>query len=178
MNTNNESSSPFAESYWVIPGRFLAGEHPGAAGEKVLQKRIQALLRTGVNIYYDLTENLDGRRNYANLLYSEAIEYEMNVEYHNFPLEDLKAPSIETVKVILNSIDQNLAAQKIIYIHCYAGIGRTGTIVGCYLARHGISGLAALNELANLRQNLPSWYHRSPEMPDQVELVTGWPEGR
>jgi len=26
-----------------------------------------------------------------------------------------------------------------VYVHCWAGRGRTGTVVGCYLKRHGIA---------------------------------------
>lgn len=31
-----------------------------------------------------------------------------------------------------------------VYLHCWGGIGRTGTIVGCWLARNGFPGKAAL----------------------------------
>lgn len=33
-----------------------------------------------------------------------------------------------------------LAAGQTVYVHCYGGIGRTGTVVGCWLVRHGLSG--------------------------------------
>ena len=40
-----------------------------------------------------------------------------------------------------------LAAGRCVYVHCRMGIGRTGTVLGCYLAEQGQTGMAALDEL-------------------------------
>ncbi|MBA3406233.1 MAG: dual specificity protein phosphatase family protein [Gemmatimonadaceae bacterium] len=34
-----------------------------------------------------------------------------------------------------------------IYVHCWGGVGRTGTVVGCYIVRHGRTGDDALGEV-------------------------------
>lgn len=177
MNPSSLQPVPFAESYWVIPGKFLAGEHPALWGQASTTKRIQSLLRSGITVFVDLTEHLHSERQYKEQLVQEAAEYGLAVSYRSFPIRDFTAPSIETVKQILDVLDQSLSAGKGVYVHCTAGIGRTGTIVGCFLARHGTTGQAALDRLNTLRSGMPSWYRQSPEDPDQVELVRGWQEG-
>jgi protein-tyrosine phosphatase len=72
-------------------------------------------------------------------------------------------------------IDQSLAAGEKIYLHCQAGIGRTGTVVGCYLVRHGLTGRAALQRLNDLRHRLPFPF-LSPETEDQRQFVLHWSE--
>ena len=47
---------PIAESYWVIPGRLLAGKYPGGKNLQELERRLGALLDAGFNAFLDLTE--------------------------------------------------------------------------------------------------------------------------
>ena len=47
---------PLANSYWVIPGRFLAGEYPGGADEASTRQRLKQLRDAGINFFLDLTE--------------------------------------------------------------------------------------------------------------------------
>ena len=46
---------PVAESYWVIPDRLLAGEHPAGDAQEI-ERRLGALLDAGFNAFIDLTE--------------------------------------------------------------------------------------------------------------------------
>jgi len=55
------------------------------------------------------------------------------------------------MKNISDTIDSALGMGHKVYIHCFAGIGRTGMVAACYLVQHGLSGEAALNELNRLR---------------------------
>jgi protein-tyrosine phosphatase len=64
------------------------------------------------------------------------------------------------------------------YVHCYGGIGRTGTVIGCYLVRHGMSGKEALAEIAHLRQVTPVDWVTSPETRAQRQMVWNWSPGR
>ena len=64
-----------------------------------------------------------------------------------------------------------------VYVHCWGGVGRTGTIIGCWLARHYEPGHAALGRLTELWQDNPkSRTRRSPETTDQVWYVLEWNE--
>jgi protein-tyrosine phosphatase len=77
---------------------------------------------------------------------------------------------------ILNTIDTELQAGRKIYLHCWGGIGRTGTTVGCYLVRRGKTGDEALQQLAKWWQTVPkSQIHlRSPETREQAEFIRNW----
>jgi protein-tyrosine phosphatase len=169
---------PFSESYWVIPGVFLAGEHPSRNDDSFIQKRIQSLVKMGISVFYDLTQKNEGLIRYDKILFHEAEEVKRVAEYKNFPIQDFTAPSARIVKSILDAIDQDISSGKQIYVHCGAGIGRTGTVVGSYLVRHGLSGQAALERIAELRQGLASRFIRSPEAQSQVDLVLHWKNGQ
>ena len=58
------------------------------------------------------------------------------------------------------------------------GIGRTGTVVGCWLIRHGLTGDGALEQLAEWWKHVEkSWLHpRSPQTRQQRDYVRGWGE--
>lgn len=65
---------------------------------------------------------------------------------------------------------------RCVYVHCHAGIGRTGTVVGCYLVEKGLDGKAALKQLNLLwRQSAraKSW-PKVPQTPEQVEYILRW----
>ena len=77
----------------------------------------------------------------------------------------------------LDAVDTALAAKRNVYVHCWGGIGRTGTVVACWLQRHGRSPDEALKELARFWQNVAKRHRqpRSPETDEQIAWVRSWP---
>jgi ADP-ribosyl-[dinitrogen reductase] hydrolase len=63
-------------------------------------------------------------------------------------------------------------------VHCWGGVGRTGTVVGCHLVRSGLSGDEALARVATLFKSMEksSRRHRSPETDEQEAYVCSWRE--
>ncbi|MFN2132108.1 MAG: fused DSP-PTPase phosphatase/NAD kinase-like protein, partial [Anaerolineae bacterium] len=128
--------SPIPDSYWVVPGKLLAGEYPGAPTVSQAKHRLHQLLGAGITYFLDLTE--EGEHDlypYAALLQGEASALGRTVEHHRMPIPDVSTPTKEQMARILDAIDAALAAGHVVYLHCYGGIGRTGTVVGCYLVR-------------------------------------------
>ena len=79
---------------------------------------------------------------------------------------------------ILDTIDTVLAANTNLYVHCWGGIGRTGTVIGCHLVRHGSEGEAALRQIATWWQTVEKSVRnpRSPETDAQVAMIREWCE--
>jgi protein-tyrosine phosphatase len=167
---------PIPNSYWVRPGQLLAGEYPSDWNEALSREKLRRLLEAGVTFFLNLTEAGEyGLRSYAPLLDQEAAALGREVEHKRMSIRDRGTPTAEAMTDILDSIDATLAAGGTVYVHCYAGIGRTGTVVGCYLARHGMSGEEALAEIARLRQGISDGWITSPETAAQREMVRNWP---
>ena len=97
-------------------------------------------------------------------------------ELHHFPVADGEAPSDEQMTKILDVIDDALVHDRKIYLHCIGGRGRSGCVVACLLARHGIvMGQDALNRLAEIRY-AHGLFTPSPETDRQRAMVIRWRE--
>ena len=165
------------DSYWVIPGKLLAGEYPGARTDAAARPKLGALLDAGVRVFVDLTEAGEyGLNLYWPLVQRLAAERGVQVAHKRLSIPDMGAPDPAHMRAILDEIDYSLAGGKGVYVHCFGGIGRTGTVVGCYLVRHGAAGAAALAEIARRRQGTPDGYRQSPETEEQRRLVLAWRE--
>jgi ADP-ribosyl-[dinitrogen reductase] hydrolase len=160
---------PLPNSYWVVPGRFLAGEHPLGGSRRADAERIGELLAAGLDLFIDLTEPGECPA------YDELLPG--SVYYLRKPVPDHDVPrAAEHMREIQDEIARALHAGRHIYLHCRAGIGRTGTAVGCYLVEQGIDGAGALAELNRLWQQsarAPSW-PRVPQTPEQHDFVRNW----
>ncbi len=165
-------------AYWVLRGKLLAGEYPGSGDLGASRARIRWLLQQGITLYLDLTEDVETETiPYAPLLLEEARQLGKPAAHLRIAVPDYAVPTREEMKRILDTLDLALRAGQAVYVHCHGGIGRTGTVVGCYLARHGIAGVEALEGIAHLRAGIPAGRLQSPETPEQVEMIMSWKPG-
>ena len=165
---------PFSDAYWVVPGLFLAGEYPGVYDELVTRHRIQSLIRLGITNYIDLTHPDDYVRGYEEILQDEANGYMKKVHYFRESISDRSVPSIAQMTRILDRLETCIKEKKPVYVHCIAGIGRTGTVVGCYLARQGVAADDLVDEIKTLRLRTSCYWARSPEADIQVDFIKAW----
>jgi len=170
-----EIKRPIPESYWVEPGRLLAGEYPGRYDEELTCKRADAFIEAGFNTFIDLTKPNETSP-YLNILLEQAKTYNVNVKHYRFPIRDFGLPTLKQMMSILDTIDVELQAGRKIYLHCWGGIGRTGTTVGCYLVRRGKTGEEALSQLAEWWKSVPKsyYYPQTPETKQQMEFIRNW----
>ena len=169
---------PLPNSYWVRPGRFAAGEYPGDLDPCQAAAKLKTLLRAGIDHFIDLT-GAGELRPYRDIAEREAPAHGVRVGYERFPIDDAGVPrSREWMARILDAIDAALDDGKTVYVHCWGGVGRTGTVVGCWLVRHGETGESALEQIDEWWRGVEKVWRipGSPETTEQVEYVRNWVE--
>jgi protein-tyrosine phosphatase len=155
----------------------LAGEYPGDPEDEQARRKLRRLLEACITLFLDLTETGEhALRPYAQLLQEEAAALGQPITHLRLPIPDYDTPSSAQMKRILDTLDAALQAGQVIYVHCFGGIGRTGTVIGCYLVRLGLSGEEALSRIAALRRDTPDGWQRSPETAAQRQMVLNWAE--
>jgi hypothetical protein len=175
---------PFPRSYWVVPDTFLAGFYPGDRNRRAMEQKLSALLECGIRHFVNLMEedetDHDGKPfvSYETLVQGIAEQFGFKVDCERTPIRDLDVPARETMVKILDGIDSAVAADRPVYLHCWGGRGRTGTVVGCWLVRHGIDdGTTALNHIRELRSFEATAHSPSPETTLQRQMVLTWKRG-
>ena len=173
---------PFPKTWWVKEGKLLAGCFPGTPEPNGVSERLSSLVAAGIRTFVSLQEadECNSRTgepfpNYEPVLKGLEQKAGEQLEFHRFPIKDVTAPSVHLMNQVLNVIDASLAAGRPVYVHCWGGNGRTGSVVGCWLVRHGKSGKEALAEVTRLRASFPELKCRpAPEVAPQLELVRKW----
>ena len=158
-----------ASCYWVIPGQLLAGEHPSGDTPAERRARVKSLLAAGIDCFIDLTMPQELEAYYS--------ELPPEAEYLREAIRDHSVPTApEQMMRIIDFLERALSLGRHVYVHCRAGIGRTGTVIGCLLVERGRSGDQALQELNQLWQSCARarvWPF-VPETDEQVEYIRSW----
>ena len=164
-----EVASPLPNTYWALPGLLLAGEHPSGLTPDATRQRVTTLLAAGIECFLDLTHpsEIDP--------YDQVLPFQ--VEYLRKPIRDHSLPEKrEHMMEILDCLHDALRSGRPAYVHCRAGIGRTGMVVGCLLVERGLTGDEALDELARVWQQSErsKFWPSVPETLAQTDYVRLW----
>lgn len=155
---------PLYQSYYLETRNIFAGEYPGDKYGEKAQTKIDQMVHFGVRHFIDLTEEGE-LRPYSHML-------PKGCTYTRFPIRDVNVPdSVESVACLIDHI-QELSKRDdgYVYIHCWGGVGRTGTIVGCYLA--GDSYESTMKRLRSCFSQMPKSSHRvTPETKEQEAFI-------
>ena len=172
---------PFRRSYWVVPGRFLAGAFPGSTFAPEADARAEALATCGITLSVSLMlpaerdHRGDEYHPYELSLVTAAEERGRVCRCVRFPIVNGGIPRQDEMVRILDVIDSELAGGGRVYLHCWDGRGRTGTVVACWLVRHAVAlPSAAVAHLQRLVAHAADWFQPAPENDLQRQYVSGW----
>ena len=142
-----EDILPFERSYWIIPGILLAGEYPASLNIEESYKKLDNLINVGIKTVINLTEenekNRDGVKLYDYCSYLSS----KGINIFRKSIKDFSVPTKDEMDEIIKLIESNLKENKPVYFHCWGGVGRTGTVLGCYLLH---SQMANKNNVFNI----------------------------
>lgn len=121
--------------HWLVPGRLAGCPMPGAM--LPLDHDLGLLRTVGVTVLVNLTEKP---------MIQTAIPAHGLRTLH-MGVEDRNAPPLMWMKMLLVKIDRLIRQGEVVAVHCLAGLGRTGTVLGAWLVREGLTAEEALRRL-------------------------------
>ena len=158
-------------AWWVDAGRILAGEYPGSSEPALRDLKLALLADAGIATIVDLTRDDDRLAPYAAHWQSLGESRGRSHRHLHHPIRDLDVTTPEGYDAILSDIDAELAADRPVYVHCWGGVGRTGTVVGLVHVQRGSDADAALERIALARQGTRKAHRTAPEMDCQVAAI-------
>ncbi len=143
---------------FVIKDRLAGAARPGSFGGS-LRADLEDLREEGVTALVSLSEQELDRR---------AVR-DAGLDYLHLPVEDFTAPSLKQIRRFVEFSRRHLDEEKdgAVTVHCRMGIGRTGTMLACYLVSTGLTADEAIRTVRRLRPG-------SIETGDQERAVKGY----
>lgn len=120
---------------WLIDNKLAGSGMPTTINE------INWILNQGVKSIITMTEN------------ALPESWVKDTKYLHVPTEDLSAPDIEKIDEAVDFIHERINNNEPVMVHCAAGIGRTGTILACYLIKY--QKYSAKNAIEKIRKERP-----------------------
>ncbi|HVZ62156.1 MAG TPA: dual specificity protein phosphatase 23 [Candidatus Nitrosotalea sp.] len=120
---------------WLINDKLAGSGMPTSVSE------IDWILKQGVKSIVTMTEN------------SLPESWVKNVKYLHVPTEDFSAPDMEQIDEAVEFIRIRIENNEPVMVHCAAGIGRTGTILACYLVKY--QKIPAKDAIQKVRKERP-----------------------
>ncbi|WP_049622285.1 ATP-binding cassette domain-containing protein [Frateuria defendens] len=121
--------------HWLVPGQLAGCPMPGVVAP--LDHDLALLRAMGVTLLINLTERE---------LPAEALARH-RLRSYGLTIEDRRAPPLLWAKLLLVKMKAFIREGEVLAVHCLAGLGRTGTILGAWLIREGLTADEALRRL-------------------------------
>ena len=133
---------------WLVEDKLAATSYPEPDDAFIL------LYRMGIRAILNLSEAP---------LHDETLR-KIGLRSTHIPVVGFTTPTLEQVKQSLSMISWHLKSDLPVVVHCVAGLGRTGTILACYLVSQGASAEHAITSIR-------AWRPGSIEVPEQEAMV-------
>lgn len=128
---------------YVLPGRLLAGSYPGDRSEPEHTAKVRCLISAGVDTFICLQEIEELRSRFtpyvgvarALAAHEGAAANGKELEFWHCPIPDNHITSNEALEACLATIVEKLLEGRQVYVHCWGGHGRTGSVLCALLVR-------------------------------------------
>ncbi|PKO15577.1 protein phosphatase [candidate division BRC1 bacterium HGW-BRC1-1] len=91
----------------------------------------------------------------------------LGLRHLHIPIQDFTPPTFAQADEFVAFVDAERSAGRAVVAHCMAGIGRTGTMIACYLVAQG---QAASDAIATVREQRPG----SVETREQESFIAAY----
>ena len=157
-------------AWWVQPGRVLAGEYPGHTEQPSAFEKLSVLVDRGVRTFVDLTTPADRLEPYNHLVEQIAANRNLQLKVLTHRIPDMSVTTHDHYDRIV--ADLHTASERgVAYVHCWGGIGRTGTVVGCLLADHGMAADDVFTTIDTLRAGSSKDHMAAPQAETQRQII-------
>ena len=114
---------------WIEPNILAAGSVP------IEEKDIRSLHKEGIRTILTLTERpITTFHEITNNLLDQ-----LDIYYLHVPIPDQHPPTLEQAQQILSFINKMILQSRPVFVHCQAGVGRTGTVLHLYYIAQGMT---------------------------------------
>ena len=134
---------PVLNFFWIIHEKLAGSELPTSKGD------FQWLKAQGIKAIVPLTEKPP----------DPVLVRAFGFELYHLPLRDRTAPKQHQIDTFVKTVNNLLTKNKTVLVHCLGGVGRTGTMLACYLVSLCKSPRDAITEVR--RKNPGSIHLRS-----------------
>jgi hypothetical protein len=157
-------------AWWVEPDRLLAGEYPGSLDSAQARRKVELLVSAGIDSTIDLTTKGE-LLPYEPTFRAIAAEAGREVRRFSCPIPDMDVIDDDGYDAILAVIRAELDAGRKVYLHCWGGMGRTTTVVGCLLADTGLDYESVIERIAALRADTKKAHTPCPQTSSQHDVI-------
>ncbi len=140
---------------WLMPDKLLACAYPKT------ETALDALREQDISVLINLHE-----RDHA----PDSLAARGLTSVH-IPVVDFSTPTPAQIDQGIAAIDEALSRGQRVAVHCGAGLGRTGTLLACYLVAHGATAHEAIQRVREVRPG-------SIETGEQAEAIRAFAAGR
>lgn len=124
--------------HWLVPGRLAGCPKPGVV--HAVDHDLALLRRMGITMLINLTEHP----------FPQDALARHGLKGYALHVEDRRAPPLLWAKLLLAKMERFMRDGEVLAVHCLAGLGRTGTILCCWLIKEGLTAEEALRRVRSL----------------------------
>jgi len=155
--------------WWAVPGVLAGMPMPFIHAER------RENFGGPLNAYRDdlllLAEaGIGGVVSLLNIPGDERVYASAGFGFHLLPIPDGAPPTVDQFLDFLNFMREQRAANRVVAVHCAAGLGRTGTMLAAYLIAKGATAEAAITQI---RQARPGAIETSAQVRFLRDLASG-----